>query len=388
MEYDKMLSTAVQSLKPSGIRKYFDLVANSEGIITLGVGEPDFVTPEKICKEAIASINRGETYYTSNWGQPELRQAISHYLKDRFDLDYSPEDEILVTTGTSEALDIAFRSILNPGDEVLVPSIGYVAYEPGVVLAGGVPVLVDINMDTHFKMTKEAIAEKITDKTKAILIPYPANPTGAIMTREEMMDIIDVIKDNNLVVISDELYGELTYGGRKHVSIASLPGMRERTLVINGLSKAFAMTGWRVGYICGPRELVKGPYQIHQYTMLSAPIMAQVAARVALEECIPEMEEMVATYEKRARILVDGLNAMGLTAFEPEGAFYIFPSVKETGLTGEEFADRLLEEAEVAVVPGIGFGEDGKYNLRLCYAYSIEEIEEALRRMEKFVKGL
>lgn len=388
MEYEKMLSTAVKSLKPSGIRKYFDLVANSEGIITLGVGEPDFVTPKKICNAAIASINRGETYYTSNWGQPELREDISNYLKNRFDLSYSPEDEILVTTGTSEALDIAFRSIINPGDEVLIPSIGYVAYEPNVLMAGGVPVLVDVTMDTKFKMTKEAIAEKITNKTKAILFPYPANPTGAIMTKEEMMDIIDVIKDNNLLVISDELYAELTYGGRKHVSIASLPGMRERTMVINGLSKAFAMTGWRVGYIYGPKELVKGPYQIHQYTMLSAPIMAQVAARTALTACIPEMEEMVSIYEKRARVLVDGLNNMGLEAFEPEGAFYVFPSVKSTGLTGEEFADRLLAEAEVAVVPGIGFGEDGNYNLRLCYAYSIEEIEEALKRMEKFVKGL
>lgn len=385
MDYSKFVSKGVQSLKPSGIRKYFE---TAEGVISLGVGEPDFATPKAFRDAAIASINNEETYYTSNWGADSLRQAISEYLKNRFDLTYSPENEILVTTGTSEALDLALRTLVNPGDEVLIPRPSYVAYEPGAILAGGVPVLINLTAENKFKLTKDDLLKHITDKTKVLIMPYPMNPTGAIMTREETMELVDVIKEHDIFVISDELYGELTYNGKKHVSFAALPDMRERTLVINGVSKAFAMTGWRLGYICGPHEVMTQLVKIHQFTMLCAPIMAQVAAEKALRDGIPAMEEMVAIYDKRRRFLVDKLNEMGLTCFEPEGAFYVFPSVESTGLDGEAFADRLLAEAEVAVVPGSAFGENGKYFLRICYAYSMGEIEEALRRMAIFVKKL
>ena len=385
MDYSKFVSEGVKSLKPSGIRKYFE---NAEGVISLGVGEPDFATPKAISEAAVQSIFNEETYYTSNWGLESLREAINDYLNKRFDLSYNPENEILVTTGTSEALDLALRTLVNPGDEVLIPKPSYVAYEPEVILAGGKPVLVDLTAENKFKLRKEDILKHLTDKTKVLLMPYPMNSTGAIMTAEEMMEISEVVKEHDLFVISDELYGELTYNGKKHVSFASLPNMRERTLVINGVSKAFAMTGWRLGYICGPSEVMTQLVKIHQFTMLCAPIMTQVAAEHALRFGIPAMEEMVKIYDKRRRFIVDRFNEIGLTCFEPEGAFYAFPCVESTGLDGEQFADRLLAEEEVAVVPGIAFGENGKYFLRICYAYSIEEIEEALIRIERFVKKL
>lgn len=387
MDYEQIISKSVKGLKPSGIRKFFDLVANSTGIISLGVGEPDFKTPDAFCEAAIDSINSGETYYTSNWGSPELRKAIKGYLSSRFDLDYSADNEILVTVGTSEALDIALRSLVNPLDEVLIPEPCYVSYEPGVALAGGVPVYVETKEENKFKLTAESLLEKITDKTKVLILPYPSNPTGGIMTREELEPIAKVAREHNLIVISDELYGELTYG-YKHVSFATLEGMKERTLVINGLSKAFAMTGWRVGYICGPHEIIGQMVKIHQYTMLCAPIMSQKAATTALNSGIPEMEAMIEIYNERRVYLVERLNAMGLHCFEPEGAFYAFPSIKSTGLNDEEFAERLLKEQSVAIVPGSAFGPSGVGHIRICYAYAIEEIKEALDRIEKFVKSL
>lgn len=385
MDYSKFISEDVKSLKPSGIRKYFE---NAKDVISLGVGEPDFATPKAISKAAVQSILNEETYYTSNWGLESLREAISVYLNERFNLSYAIKNEILVTTGTSEALDLALRTLINPNDEVLIPKPSYVAYEPEVILTGGNPVLINLTNKNKFKLKKEDILNHLTNKTKVLLMPYPMNPTGAIMTREEMMEISEVVKENNLFVISDELYSELTYNSKKHVSFASLPNMRERTLVINGLSKAFAMTGWRLGYICGPSEIMNHLVKIHQFTMLCAPIMSQVAAEHALRFGISAMEKMVEIYNKKRRFIVDRFNEIGLTCFEPEGAFYAFPSVKNTGLSGEQFADRLLAEEKVAVVPGNAFGENGKYFLRVCYAYSIEEIEEALIRIERFVKNL
>ena len=385
MNYSKFISESVKSLNPSGIRKYFE---NSERVISLGVGEPDFATPKSISEAAVQSIFNEETHYTSNWGLKSLREAINEYLNNRFNLFYNPENEILVTTGTSEALDLTLRILVNPNDEVLILKPSYVAYEPGVLLAGGKPVLVNLTHKNKFKLKKEDILNHLTDKTKVLLMPYPMNPTGAIMTKEEMMEISKVVKDHDLFVISDELYGELTYNGKKHVSFASLPNMRERTFVINGVSKAFAMTGWRLGYVCGPSEVMTQLVKIHQFTMLCAPTMAQVAAEHALRFSIPDMEKMVKIYDKRRRFVVDRFNEIGLICCEPDGTFYVFPSVENTGLDGEQFAHRLLAEEEVAVVPGIAFGENGKYFLRICYASSIEKIEEALVRIERFVKNL
>ena len=386
MNYDKFISPAVKGLKPSGIRRFFDLVASTEGVISLGVGEPDFVTPDNIRKAAIDSINAGMTTYTSNYGTMELREAVARYLDEQYSIRYNPANEIVITVGTSEAMDITLRTLVSPGDEVLVPEPCYVSYEPGISLCGGKTVYIHTRDEDRFKLTPELLRAAITENTKVLIVPYPSNPTGAIMTREELEEVAAIAIEHDLVVISDEIYSELTYNGLHHVSIASLPGMWERTIVINGLSKGFAMTGWRVGYVCGPVELIGQMLKIHQYTMLCAPIMSQVAAVEALENSRDSVKYMVEQYDIRRKYLVKRFNEIGLTCFEAEGAFYLFPSIAITGMDENDFAERLLEEESVAVVPGSAFGPSGAGHLRISYAYSMENLKEALNRIERFVE--
>lgn len=385
MEYTKKISAVVRGLEPSAIRKYFDFSEIDGKVISLGVGEPDFPTPKAFCDAAIESINNKETYYTSNWGSPDLREAVEEYMLKRFDLKYNRENEILITVGTSEAVDLALRSLIDPGDEVIIPEPCYVSYVPNVKMVYGVPVYVETKSENKFKLMAEDLERAISPKSKVLILPYPSNPTGGVMTREEMEPIAKLVEKHDLFVIADELYSELSYG-IKHCSFATLPEMRKRTYLVNGFSKSFAMTGWRVGFLCAPKELLIETVKIHQYTMLCAPIMAQRAGAKALRDGIPEMKKMVSIYNKRRKYLVDRLNKIGLYCFEPEGAFYVFPSIKRTGLTSEEFADTLLHEKNVAVVPGSGFGPGGEGFIRICYAYSLEEITEALDRIEEFVE--
>lgn len=378
------ISDKVRTLPPSGIRKFFDLLASMEGVISLGVGEPDFVTPWRIREYAIYSLEKGYTMYTSNKGMPELREELAKYLYYQHGLDYNPEEEILITVGVSEGLDLALRAILNPGDEVIMPDPCYVAYPACVTLAGGIPVPVSTNEDNDFKITAQDIARQITPKTKAILFGYPANPTGAVLNREELLQIAELAKQHNLLIISDEVYGRLVYG-IEHTCVASLPGMKERTILLSGFSKAYAMTGWRIGYAASGSEVIAAMTKIHQYTMLCAPIMSQMAAIEALKAGDKEVAAMVDDYDRRRKVIVKGLRDIGLSCFEPKGAFYAFPSIKTTGMTSEEFAEKLLKEEQVAVVPGSAFGNNGEGYIRCCYATSLKEIEEALRRMERFV---
>ncbi len=377
-------------LQPSGIRKFFDIVQRMDGAISLGVGEPDFVTPWNVRDSAIRSIRKGYTQYTGNRGLPELCELVSRYIKERFSVSYPPEN-VLVTVGASEAIDLALRAVCDDGDEILVPAPSYVSYCPAVTLAGGKPVTIECKAENGFILTPEALEAAITDKTKAVIVPYPNNPTGAIMTRPELEAVCEVIKRRDLLVISDEIYAELTYTG-KHVSIASLPGMAERTIYINGFSKAFAMTGWRVGFVCAPPALDEAMFRIHQYTMLCAPQMSQRAAICALRDGFSDnfasVAEMRDEYEKRGKFLAGSLNSMGLSCFSPKGAFYIFASVKNTGMDGDEFAERLLSGQKVAVVPGSAFGEAGKDFIRCSYATSMQQLSEAASRMEKFLAGL
>ena len=377
-------------LKPSGIRKFFDIVSEMKGAISLGVGEPDFVTPWNIRDSAVRSIKRGLTQYTGNRGLPELRENICRYLKERFDVNYSPEHTI-VTVGASEAIDLVLRAVCDPGDEILVPSPCYVSYAPLVFMAGGVPVPLNCVAENEFIVTPELIAGACTSKTKAIILAYPNNPTGAIMTREQLEAIVPEIKKRDLLVISDEIYAELTYTGR-HTSIASLVDMAERTVLISGFSKAFAMTGWRVGFVCAPPAIDDAMFKIHQYAIMCAPRMSQHAANTALAEGFSDgfatVEEMREEYKKRGGFLVNAFNSMNLKCFSPKGAFYVFPSVAATGLDGEQFANRLLEAKKVAVVPGDAFGEAGKYHVRCSYATSMSQLAEAIERIGDFVRGL
>ena len=377
-------------LKPSGIRKFFDIVSEMKGAISLGVGEPDFVTPWNIRDSAVRSIKRGLTQYTGNRGLPELRENICRYLKDRFDVNYSPEHTI-VTVGASEAIDLVLRAVCDPGDEILVPSPCYVSYAPLVFMAGGVPVPLNCVAENEFIVTPELIAGACTPKTKAIILAYPNNHTGAIMTREQLEAIAPEIKKRDLLVISDEIYAELTYTAR-HTSIASLVDMAERTVLINGFSKAFAMTGWRVGFVCAPPAIDDAMFKIHQYAIMCAPRMSQHAANTALAEGFSDgfatVEEMREEYKKRGGFLVNAFNSMNLKCFSPKGAFYVFPSVAATGLDGEQFANRLLEAKKVAVVPGDAFGEAGKYHVRCSYATSMSQLAEAIERIGDFVRGL
>lgn len=382
----QFLSSRVREIRPSGIRAFFDLnAAAGKDTISLGVGEPDFVTPEKVREACILALREGRTKYTSNAGLMELREEISAYFASCFALSYDPKQEIIVTVGSSEAVDLALRAVINPGDEVLIPAPSYIAYEPITHLHGGKIVEVGTTAKGRFKLTSQALQAAITPHSKALMINYPCNPTGTVMTEQDWLPIVELIIKHNLVVISDEVYAELTYG-KEHVSIASLPGMKERTIVISGFSKAFAMTGWRVGYACGPRELIAGMLKIHQYTAMCAPTLSQIAALESLRYGLAAKDEMMASYNERRKLFVAGLNAIGLTCHEPEGAFYAFPSIASTGMSSEQFALRLLEEAKVAVVPGHVFGSGGEGFIRCSYATSLVDLEKALERMGRLMQ--
>ncbi|MSS64150.1 aminotransferase class I/II-fold pyridoxal phosphate-dependent enzyme [Velocimicrobium porci] len=381
------LSKNIEEIKPSGIRKFFDIVSEMSDAISLGVGEPDFDTPWHIREEGIYSLEKGKTFYTSNAGLKELKIEITKYLARKFDLHYDYNKEVLVTVGGSEAIDVGLRVMLDPGDEVLIPQPSYVSYLPCVQLAHGKPVIINLKEENEFKLTKQELLESITEKTKVLVLPFPNNPTGSIMTREDLQDIADVIIEKDLYVISDEIYSELTYG-TKHVSIASLPGMKERTIVINGFSKSFAMTGWRLGYATGPEILIKQMVKVHQFAIMCAPTTSQYAAVEALRNGDADVERMREAYDQRRRFLVEKFSKMGLECFEPFGAFYIFPSIKRFGMTSDEFATRLLKEEKVAVVPGTAFGDCGEGFLRISYAYSIDNLKIALERMEHFIARL
>lgn len=382
----KMLSNKVQVIKPSGIRKFFDIAATMEGVISLGVGEPDFPTPSNVREAGIKSIVEKGTNYTANVGLIELRRAISTYLEDRFKLEYDPQDQILVTVGASEAVDLALRAVVNPGDEVLIPEPTYVSYAPSAILAGGVVVPVPTYEKDDFRLTAESIRSLITPKTKAIVFCYPNNPTGAVMEKDDLVAIADVLREHDILVIADEIYAELVYG-IEHTSMASLPGMYGRTLLINGFSKAFSMTGWRLGYACGPADLMEAMKKIHQYVIMCAPTMSQWAAIEALENSMGEVEKMRVEYDKRRYTIVKGFRDMGLSCFEPQGAFYCFPRISDLGLTSDEFCNGLLEAEKVAVVPGSAFGESGEGFIRVSYAYSIESIKQALVKIDRFIQS-
>lgn len=381
------LSKKVVGIQPSGIRKFFDVVNEMPDAISLGVGEPDFDTPWRIREEGIYSLERGRTFYTSNSGLKELKEEISRYLQRKIHVTYDPECEIAVTVGGSEGIDIAFRAMLDPGDEVLIPQPSYVSYLPCTILADGVPVVIPLQQKNEFKLTAEELEAAITPKTKILVLPYPNNPTGAIMTKEDLEPIAEIVKKYDLYVLSDEIYSELTYKS-EHVSIASLPGMKDRTLVINGFSKGFAMTGWRLGYICGQKKIMEQMVKIHQYAIMCAPTNSQYAAIEGLRNCEGEVQQMRNAYNQRRRYLVHEFKRMQLDCFEPFGAFYIFPSIQEFGMTSEEFATRFLEEEKVAVVPGSAFGECGEGYLRVSYAYSLEDLKEAIGRLGAFVGRL
>ena len=378
------LSEKVTGIKPSGIRKFFDIVSEMKDAISLGVGEPDFDTPWHIREEGIYSLERGRTYYTSNAGLKELKEEIAEYQKRRFGLEYNPSGEIYVTVGGSEAIDGALRAMLDEGDEVIIPQPSYVSYEPCVVLADGVPVITELKEEDEFKLKKENLEKVVTDKTKILILPFPNNPTGAIMTEEDLKGIAEVVLKHDLFVISDEIYSELTYGSR-HVSIASFPGMKERTIVINGFSKSYAMTGWRLGCACGPKVILDQMLKIHQFAIMCAPTTSQYAAVEALRNGDEGVEYMRDEYDRRRKFLIKALHDMGLKCFEPFGAFYVFPCIKEFGMTSDEFAETLLAEEKLAVVPGTAFGTCGEGFLRISYAYSIEDLKAALERLERFI---
>ncbi len=380
------LSKTVMEIEPSGIRRFFDVANTMENVISLGVGEPDFDTPWHIREEGIYSLEKGRTYYTSNAGLLPLREEISKYLNTRFHLPYAA-DEILVTVGGSEAIDVAFRAMLDPGDEVIIPEPCFVSYVPCVKMAGGIPVQIALEEKDKFKLTGKKLKEAITDKTKMVVLPFPNNPTGAVMTAEELQIVADIIKEHDLFVLSDEIYSELSYQG-EHVSIASIPGMAERTVVINGFSKSFAMTGWRLGYAAASREIIKQMTKIHQYIIMSSPTTSQYAAIEALRNGMEDVERMRESYNQRRRFLVKQLNDMGIPCFEPYGAFYVFPNISRFGMSSEEFATRLLKEQKVAVVPGDAFGKCGEGFLRISYAYSIENLKGALEKIQKFIDTL
>lgn len=384
---NKYLSEKITALKPSGIRKFFDIVSEMKDAISLGVGEPDFDTPWHIRDEGIYALEKGKTFYTSNAGLKDLRIEISNYIKRTQGVGYNPDNEILVTVGGSEAIDIGLRAVINPGDEVIIPQPSYVSYEPCAVLAGAKPVIINLKAENEFRLKPDELLNTITDKTKILILPYPNNPTGAIMEEDDLRAIAEIIKEKDILVMSDEIYSALTYK-EKHTSIASLDGMKERTILINGFSKAYAMTGWRLGYACGPKEIIEQMTKIHQFAIMCAPTTSQYAAVEALKHGDKDVEEMRQAYNQRRRFLLDAFRKMNLECFEPYGAFYVFPCIKEFGMTSEEFATRFLQEEKVAVVPGTAFGECGEGFLRISYAYSLESLKLAIGRLEKFVKKL
>lgn len=381
------ISDVVKNIKPSGIRKFFDIVSEMKDAISLGVGEPDFDTPWHIRDEGVYALERGKTFYTSNAGLKELRAEISRYQKETQKIEYNPLTEVLVTVGGSEAIDIGIRAMVNPGDEVIIPQPSYVSYVPCALMAGAKPVIINLKAENDFRLTAEELKNAITNKTKLLILPYPNNPTGAIMGRANLEEIASVIKENDIYVMSDEIYGELTYNGR-HVSIASLEGMKERTVLINGFSKAYAMTGWRMGYACAPAEIIKQMTKIHQFAIMCAPTVGQYAAIEALKNGEEDVKMMRDEYNQRRKFLMNAFREMNLPCFEPFGAFYVFPCIKEFGMTSEEFATRFLEEEKVAAVPGSAFGESGEGYLRISYAYSIEKLTIAMERLKRFVGNL
>ena len=388
IDYENILSKKVQDLQFSGIRKFFDIAASYDDVISLSVGEPDFKTPWAIRKEAIKVLEKGRTNYTANSGLTQLREAINDYLTDRINTSYDPSHEILVTVGGSEAIDLAVRALVDTGDEVLIPQPSFVCYSPIVTLANGIPVIIETSVEDGFKLTAKALKEHITPATKALILPYPNNPTGAVMRRNDLEEIAEVLRGTDIIVISDEIYSELTYGDEEHCSIVNIDGMKERTVLINGFSKAFSMTGWRLGFAAAPRPIVTQMLKIHQYGIMCSPTLSQYSAVVALKDCKKDIEYMRNEYDMRRKLIVKGFNEMGLDCFEPEGAFYIFPSIKKTGLSSQQFCEQLIEKYRVAVVPGDAFGESGEGYIRVSYAYSLQHIKTALERIKLFLEEL
>lgn len=388
IDYNKVLNSRIVNVKPSGIRKFFDIAEQMDDVISLGVGEPDFPTPWHIRSEGIRSLEQGKTRYTSNHGLLSMRREVSNFTKRKYGVEYDPETEILVTVGGSEAIDSTIRALIEPGDEVIIPQPSYVCYEPITVLTGGVPVIIETKAEDEFRVTPEQLKAAITDKTKVLILPYPCNPTGAIMRREDLEAIAEVLRDTDIIVISDEIYSELTFGGTKHVSIASVSGMKERTVMINGFSKAFSMTGWRLGYACGPAPILNQITKIHQFAIMCAPTTSQYAAIEALKNGDDDIAAMVEEYDMRRRLIVDGFNKLGLTCREPLGAFYAFPSISVTGMTSDEFCEELLRSKHVAIVPGTAFGKGGEGFVRASYCYSVEHIKTALERIGEFLEEL
>lgn len=386
MDYNKLLSPVVQAMPPSGIRKFFDIVAEMKDAISLGVGEPDFATPWTIREAGIYSLEQAQTHYTANAGLLELRQEICNYIDRKYGVEYNPKNEVLVTVGGSEAIDLMIRCVVNPGDEVLIPEPSFVCYKPCAVMAGGTAIPIQTKEEDNFRLLPEQLKEKITPKTKLLILPYPNNPTGGVMSRKDLEAIAEVLKGTDIMVLSDEIYGELRYGDEGHTTFSAIDGMRERTIVVNGFSKTYAMTGWRLGYAVGPKEIIKPMTKVHQYCIMSSPTTSQYAAIEALKRCDDDVENMRKEYNYRRRYIVDGFRKMGLSCFEPLGAFYAFPCIKSTGMTSEEFCLKLLEEEKVAVVPGTAFGECGEGFIRCSYAYSIKNIQEALKRIARFVE--
>ncbi|MEG1886808.1 MAG: aminotransferase class I/II-fold pyridoxal phosphate-dependent enzyme [Oscillospiraceae bacterium] len=388
LDYNKLLNPTVLEIKPSGIRKFFDIAEEMEDVISLGVGEPDFQTPWHIRQAGITSLEEGKTRYTSNWGLKSLREEVAKYVKNKTGVIYDPQDEILISVGGSEAIDGAIRTLVKSGDEVLIPQPSFVCYEPITRLAGGVPIIISTSAANDFRLTAEELKSHITPKTKALILPFPSNPTGAVMRREDLEEIAKVLRETDIAVISDEIYSELTYGDKEHVSISSVEGMRERTIVVSGFSKTYSMTGWRLGYAYGPREVLKQMTKIHQFAIMSAPTTAQYAAIEALKNGSEDVKLMLEQYDMRRRMIVKGFRDIGLDCFEPQGAFYAFPSIKKSGMTSEEFCEKLLYAKKVALVPGTAFGVSGEGFVRASYCYSVSHIKEALRRTGEFMKTL
>ncbi len=388
INYEDFINDKIKQVKPSGIRKFFDIAVEMDNVISLSIGEPDFQTPWHIREAGITTLEKGKTWYTPNRGFAELRSEIAKYYKRRFNVSYNSDTDVIVTVGGSEAIDLVFRTLVNEGDEVLIPEPAFVCYTPLTYMAGGTPVIIETKAENNFRLTREELLGAITEKTKLLVLPFPNNPTGAIMEREDLEAIADIIIENDLMVISDEIYGELTYGGKNHVSVAEIDGLKERTVVVSGFSKAYAMTGWRLGYALGPEPVISEITKLHQYGIMSAPTTAQYAAIEALRNGDEDVLEMRRDYDIRRRLIVGKLNEIGLTCFEPLGAFYTFPCIKSTGLTSDEFATRLVKEKRVAVVPGTAFGDSGEGFVRISYAQSLKNIKKALKRIEEFVEEL
>ena len=388
IDYNSIIPQKIREIQPSGIRRFFDIAQQVQGVISLSIGEPDFKTPWAARREAINILEKGRTAYTANSGLIELRRVISEYLSKFIHTGYNPDSEIIVTVGGSEAIDMSIRALVDVGDEVLVPEPSFVCYSPIVSVCGGVPVPIVTRQENNFRLTEKSLMEKITPRTKALILPYPNNPTGAVMRRRDLEEIAEVLRGTDIIILSDEIYGEMTYGGEKHVSIAEIEGMRERTIVISGFSKAFAMTGWRLGYAAGPEPIIKQILKLHQYCIMSSPTVSQHAAVAAMTKCREDVEHMIEEYDMRRRLVVKGFNDMGLTCFEPEGAFYVFPCIKSTGMSSEEFCEKLVHAKKVAVVPGSAFGESGEGYVRVSYAYSVQHLQTALARIKEFVGEL